>query len=101
VDIKALKDRHGENFGEQLLKSELGISPQSFLQSLWLLVEKKQYQDVLETYELLAQDHPYKSQDVHVVALLASSGSFLPKKVCASLLLPGSFLYHSLMNALG
>jgi hypothetical protein len=81
VDIKALKDRHGEKFGEQLLKSEYRITPQSFLQSLWSMVEKKQYQDILEAYELLPQDHPYKSQDVHVIALLASSGRFLPKKV--------------------
>lgn len=81
MDLKAFKECHGANFGDQLLKSECGITPQSFLASLWSMVETRQYEDILEAYELLPQDHPYKTQDAHVIALIASSGRFLPKKV--------------------
>jgi hypothetical protein len=81
IDVKALIDCHGERFGEQILQPELGITSESFLQSLWSLMQTKRYRDVLKAYDLLPKDHPFKSQDVSVIAILASSGSSLPKKV--------------------
>lgn len=81
IDIKDLKNRYGEKLGDVLLKNEIGITPQSFIESMWSFLVRKQYTDVLETYDILPLDHPYKSLDMHVIACIASSSSQLPKRV--------------------
>jgi hypothetical protein len=63
------------------MKPELGMTTESFGQSMWSLLRAKHYPDILKVYDLLPRDHPFKSQDVYVIAILASSGSYLPKKV--------------------